>query len=233
MTDQLKDKVMAMIQKRGVSMRPRWHFILLSALAAAGALILIVLLLYVTSLALFFMRINGGWYAPSFGGRGWIVLLQSAPVLLLGLVALFAVILEVLVRKYSFAYRTPLLMSLGGILLIIFVGGFTIAQTSLHHRLEQEAHRGRLPPPFTMWYKAPFRVPPPGDMYRGVIMVRNETGFVMADFEDGTSTVQITPKTRFPYGMDFAPGDFVIVVGDMHGTDTIRAFGVRPVKDER
>jgi hypothetical protein len=116
MSDDLKHKVMSLIEKRGVAMRPRWHFVLMSALIAAGALILVVALLYVISLALFFLRESGVWYAPSFGGRGWFVLLHSAPMLLLVLVAVFALLLEILVRKYSFAYRSSLTVSLGGIL---------------------------------------------------------------------------------------------------------------------
>jgi len=60
------------------------------------------------SRAFFFLREGGAWYAPAFGGRGWFVLLHSAPLLLLFLVAVFALILEILVRKYSFAYRAPL-----------------------------------------------------------------------------------------------------------------------------
>src|SRR4051812_20426275 len=93
----LREKVMQAIQKRGVSMRPRWHFLLLSALMAAGALILVIALLYVASLALFFLRENGVWYAPAFGGRGWFALVHSAPVFLLVLVAVFALLLEILV----------------------------------------------------------------------------------------------------------------------------------------
>jgi hypothetical protein len=231
--NELREKIMSAIHKRGVAMRPRWHFLLLSALATAGVLILVIALLYVASLALFFVRESGGWYAPAFGGRGWGVLLHSAPVLLLVLIALFAVVLEILVRKYSFAYRAPLLISLGGMLGLVFVGGFVLAQTSLHRRLEFEARHGRLPPPMGMWYDKPFRGERPGDMYRGVIIQRSAENFVMLDADGvGTSTVTLTRKTRLPYGEDFGPGDMVIVIGDSDGTNTIRAFGVREINDE-
>ena len=224
-----KDKVMQAIQKRGVAMRPRWHFFLVSALVVAGVLILVVALLYITSLALFFMRESGGWYAPVFGGRGWFILLHSAPLLLIILVALFAILLEILVRQYSFTYRAPLTVSLGGIILLVFFGGFVLAQTSFHHRMEFEAHHGHLPPPMGFWYGKTFRAPAPGDMRRGVVVVREPGGFVMYSDDDGTSTIRLTPQTRLPYGEDFSPGDFVIVVGDASGTDAIRAFGVREV----
>jgi len=232
MSEDFRDKVMAMIEKKGVAMRPRWHFILLSALAAAGILILVIALLYVISLAFFFLREGGAWYAPSFGGRGWFVLLHSAPLLLLILVAIFALILEILVRKYSFAYRAPLTMSLGGILVVVFLGGFVLAQTSFHRRMEFEAHHGYLPPPMGFWYGSMFRPPHPPDMRRGVIVMEEPGRFVIIGPDgEGTSTVILTPKTRLPYGEDFAPGDMVIVIGDADGTDTIRAFGVRTIEE--
>lgn len=232
--NELRNKIMRTIQHRGVAMRPRWHFLLISALVTAGVLILVIALLYIASLALFFVRESGGWYAPAFGGRGWFVLLHSAPVLLLVLIALFAVVLEILVRKYSFAYRAPLMISLGGILCLVFIGGFVLAQTSLHRRLEFEARHGHLPPPMEMWYQKPFRGPPPGDMFRGIVVMRDGDKFLFVSSEGaGTSTVQITPKTRLPFGEDFGPGDMVIIIGDPNGTNTIRAFGVRRVDDDQ
>lgn len=232
MTDEFRDKVMSLIEKRHVAMRPRWHFLLLSALISAGVLLLVVTLLYIVSLALFFMRESGVWYAPAFGGRGWFALLHSAPIFLIVLVALFATLLEILVRKYSFAYRAPLTISLGGILALVFIGGFMLAQTSLHRKMEFAARHGRLPPPMGMWYHA-MRPPPPGDMYRGVIVLREPGGFVIVGQDgEGTSTIRVTPKTRLPLGQDFSEGDMIMVIGDVDGTNTVRAFGIRKIEIE-
>lgn len=229
--DDLKDKVMHIIEREGVSMRPRWHFVLMSALVATGALTLLIALLYIISLGLFFLRENGVWYLPAFGGRGWFALLHSAPLLLMVLVAVCALILEILVRKYSFAYRAPLTVSFGGILLLVFIGGFALAQTSFHRRMEFAARHGYLPPPVGFWYGDTFRQPPPQDIHRGIILMRESNGFVLqSDSGAGTSTVEITPRTRLPYGEDFSPGSVVIVLGDADGTDTIRAYGVRRIE---
>jgi hypothetical protein len=150
------------------------------------------------------------------------------------LVAVFALLLEILVRKYSFAYRSSLTVSLGGILLLVFVGGFALAQTSFHRRMEFAAHHGNLPPPIGILYGNAFRQRPPGDMYRGVIVAQKQGGFVMIDPDgNATSTVEITPKTRLPYGEDFTPGQMVIVIGDPDGTGTVRAFGIRTIEEAR
>ncbi len=91
--------VMDAIKKGTVTMRPRWHFILLSTLAAVGAFIVLLALVYIASLLVFFMHDSGAWFVPSFGGRGWFSFLRSIPWLLIFLIGIFALILEVLVRR--------------------------------------------------------------------------------------------------------------------------------------
>jgi hypothetical protein len=84
------------------------------------------------------------------------------------------------------------------------------------------------------WYGGMFRPPRPGDMYRGVIVMKKPNGFLIVGPDgEGTSTVEVTPQTRLPYGEDFSTGDMVIVIGDSDGTDTIRAFGIRSVENFR
>ena len=221
----LKNAVLDAIKKEGVRMRPRWHFLLLAALMATGVLILLLALVYLTSFIVFLLYDGGSWFAPSFGMRGWFDLLRSIPIYLLILLAIFTGVLDTLVRRYSFAYRRPLLASLGAIVLIVFVSGFIVAQTSFHHSLAYEARQGRLPPPFGAWY-GHHQHPHPEDMYRGSIVSTSSNGFIIKLDDESTTTVVLTPHTRLPFGADFAPGDMLVVIGDAMGTGTIRAFGI-------
>ena len=213
-------------------MRPRWHFLALSAFAGVGTLLLVLTLLYVASLAVFFMRESGAWFVPAFGTPGWFALLRSLPWLLVLLAAAFIVLLEILVRRYSFVYQKPLVVSILGAVIIIAVGGFLIGQSPFHRGLFWHARHNELPLPFGMWYREPFREPRSAEIYHGVVISASSSGLVVADInEEGTSTVIITPQTRLPYGADFAPGDFVVVFGDDMGSDTMRAFGIREVDE--
>ena len=228
----VRTDVMDAIRKGEVRMRPRWHFILTSALTILGAFIVLLALLYVVSLAVFFLRDSGAWFAPAFGPRGWWVLLRRIPWILVAFIAAFVVILEILVRRYAFVYRKSLLASVLLILLIIFIGGFAIEQTPLHPQMALSAGRGQLPPPFSAVYRGPLRMPRPDDSYHGQIVSMNKNGFVIVDEDDaGTTTVVVTPGTRFPYGDDFAPGDRVIVVGDKISSSTVQAFGISEIEE--
>lgn len=223
----LREGVMDAIKKGNLRMRPRWHFVLLSALGAIGILILALALLYAASLSIFFLHDNGTWFAPRFGGRGWFDLLQSVPWLLVVFVVVFIGLLEVLVRRYAFVYRRPLMLSVVVILFLVLVGGFAIAQTPFHQQMEFYARHNDLPPPLALAYGAPFRMPPPPDILHGTILSITPSMIVVDDENGaGTTTVLIDSNTKLPDGDDFGVGEEVVVIGDKVATGTMRAFGV-------
>ncbi len=217
---EMRKDVMSAIESGKARMRPRWHFLLFSGFGFVGSLIVLLSMVYLFSLAMFFMRESGAWFAPSFGSRGWFAFFYSTPWLLLALLAAFLVLLEVLVRRYRFVYQKPLLASVLGALFICVIGGYALAQTSLHRQFMPKS--GGL-----------FRVmlaPSPGEMYRGHVLHVTDQGFVIFDDNGaGTTTVLLTRHTRLPYGADFATGTSVIVVGDTVSTGTVKAYGVREV----
>ncbi len=228
----IRQGVMDAIKKGNVQMRPRWHFVLLSSLAALGVFIVLLALLYIVSLSVFLLRDSGAWFAPSFGGRGWFSLLYSIPWLLILFIVVFVGILEILVRRYRFIYRKPLLLSVGVIFVIVLLGGFAIANTSFHRQMEFYAEHNQLPGPLAIGYGAPFRMPPPPDVYHGVILATTTYGFVIDDQNGaGTTTILLTHETRLPYGEDFSVGSEVVVEGDTVASGTVRAFGVREVDE--
>ena len=220
------------IVKGRVTMRPRWHFILLSALAAVGAIIVFLALLYMASLSLFFLHDSGAWFVPSFGGRGWFSFLRSIPWLLIFLIIIFAGLLEIVARRYAFVYRKSLLLSAAIILAVILLGGFLIAATPFNRQMAFFADHHELPPPLAFVYGAPFRAPPPPDVYHGVILATTSDGFIIVDQNGaGTTTVRINARTRLPDGIDFSVGTDVVVVGDRVSSSTIQAFGVEELDE--
>lgn len=219
------------IHKGRVQMRPRWHFILLSTLTIVGAFIVLLTLLYVASLAVFFLRDSGVWFAPEFGVRGWLALARSTPWLLVLFIIVFVAVLETLVRHYRFIYRTPLLASVVVIFVIVALGGFAISQTRFHRSLAHGPRPGENSP-LAFLYHGPLRMPRPPDAYHGEILDLTQNGFIMVDEDDaGTTTVVVTPRTRLPNGSDFGVGERVIVIGDSIATSTVRAFGIRDIDE--
>ena len=103
----LKAKVLAAIESGRVTMRPKWHFALTTALMAAGLVFLSLALVYLLSFIIFAMRECGAWYVTPFGLRGLGTFLTAVPwVLFLVALAILAIV-ETLVRRPGPSCRRP------------------------------------------------------------------------------------------------------------------------------
>jgi len=221
------EKVLDAIKHGKVKMRPRWHFVLRAVLLLTGISLIFLFLLYLISFMFFTMQQAGDWFVPVFGPRGWFAFLRSLPLLLIFFSGIFIVVLEVLVRRYSFAYRKPLLYSAAGILALVLLGGIFMAP--MHRGFFKSAQENKLPM-MGGFYKN-FGPQRPGDVRRGEITGRNPDGLQIQDVFGGTSTVVISPETRLPYGADFEIGDTLVVFGEKNEDGVIRAFGIREIDD--
>jgi hypothetical protein len=141
----IKDQVMEAIKRGQVKMRPRWHFVLRASLFFTGLTIVSMALVYLASFIIFFFQRTGAISVPVFGFRGIISFLFSLPWLLILFGIIFVVLLELLIRRYSFAYRRPLLYSLLGIIVFASLVGFVVSKTSLHRGFFARAQERKLP----------------------------------------------------------------------------------------
>jgi hypothetical protein len=227
--NKIEEQVLTAIESGRVKMRPRWQFVLQAALLGIGAVMLLFVLLYLVSFILFVLHQNGAWFVPNFGAPGWFALFRRLPWVLIGLSAIFIIILEVLVRRYSFAYRRPLLASALGIVGVVLIGGVVIAATPFHARLFDSARHNGLSVIGSM-YRG-FGMPDFDDIHRGNIVQAVIGGFVIQDDDGNTSTVLITPQTRLPLGDDFEVGDTVIVFGTEAQPGLVTAFGIQKISE--
>ncbi len=231
------EKIISAAKSGRLKMRPKWHFVLRATLWLAGIGIAAAALLYFFSLFVFIARETGIWMAPVFGSRGIFIFLTSLPWILILLVLIFVAVLEILVRRYAFAYRLPLLYLALTILLAVFAGGVLLAQTPLHEMLSHCPPGDRLhgdsfslrggQPCGTGIYRdlGPRRFE---NIHYGAVKRLTDSGFVLANRQRENIVVIITRKTRLPFGTQFEIGDAVVVIGDRRG-DQVEAFGVSEI----
>lgn len=222
--ESIKDKVLTRIKSGQVAMRPKWHFALRAILAALASVIALLALLYLVSFVAFMLRETGVLFVPAFGFRGLSAFFASLPWVLLAVSAAFVAVLEVLVRRYSFAYRRPLLVSLAAIILLVLTGGIMIARTSFHRGLLRQAEERRLP--LGEFLYRGYGRPRLRNIHPGMVTELIEGGFFMQSRRGESLRVMVNPETRFPFGIDFAEGDAVVVFGE-RDDGTVRAQGIR------
>jgi hypothetical protein len=225
----VKDIILDKIKHGEVAMRPRWYFVLKSILVVSGIIIGAIGLVYTLSFILFFLRQSGLFFVPLIGFRGLATFIISSPWLLILVACVFLVALELLVRQYSFGYRTPLLYMLFGIISISFLGTYGIAKTTMHDRLQAFSENTNVPI-FSPLYKEYGKRELP-NIHMGTIVEITDDGFILETIRNEQLHVHVSEQTRFPRNITFTEKQFVGVFGERTG-DTIVAEGVRPLRDD-
>lgn len=222
----LEGAILSRIKNGEAKMKPRWHFALKTAFSLCAIIILVFSILYLASFVLFVLRQTGTIFLPSFGFRGFGLLLVSLPKLIISAVIIFVILLEILVRHYSFTYRKPLLYSVLGIVVLVFLGGYIFHKTGVHSRLFMIAEDMRMPFVRPL-YRGYINGGPP-EVHPGVIVSITDTLILLRDRSGREFEVMITPETRLPFGFDFEEGDEIMVFGES-STGTVRALGIRRI----
>lgn len=225
----IKETVLEKIKAGQARMIPRWHFVLRAALAAVGLVIFFLSSLYIASFILFILRKTGIWFLPDFGIRGVGIFLLSIPWLLVIAGIIFIIILEVLVRRYSFGYRKPLLYSIFGIIVFTAIASVFVLGTPFHEGLYELAHMGRLPVIGQLYRD--YELGRNNNAHIGVIGEITGNGFKMENPRGEILSVVVTSETSFPSGLDFQKGDRVLVLGS-RDDDTVKALGIRRLDDD-
>ncbi len=219
----IRDAIMEKIKTGQETMRPKWQFILISALFITSLAIGVLVLIFIASFIFFTLDINGFWFLPIFGLRGIGTFFSSLPWLLILLGIVLAILLEVLARRFSFVYHRSLLYILAAGILLIIVLSLIISHTSLHKSFNSMAGRGRLPIVGPIYRN--FGPRSDRGVNTGVISEITDDGFKMDDRQGDVLSVIVTPETVFPSGVDFQKSDQVIVLG-VQSDHTVKASGI-------
>lgn len=224
----MKEHILSAIKSGQVEMRPKWHFVLKASLAALGAAILLLAILYLASFIIFALRQTGVLFVPVFGFEGWYAFFTHLPVFLIFLLTVFIIILELSVKRYSFTYRRPLLYSALGIFVLIIVGALAVGNSSLHSGMSRYAEKNG--ETFVGKFYIEYGRQKFSDVHRGMVVGMSDNGFVIRNKREENLTIVVSRRTRFPLGADFSSGDIVVIFGPRNDT-FIQAFGIQKICD--
>lgn len=228
MNNNFTDKIIDKIKERGLNVRPRWHFILQTTAVIAVCILAFILAVFLLSWIYFILHANGAWLLPAFGRRGWLGLMRSFPWLpaIAGLVLLL--VLSLVLEKFRWAYRQPALYIGFGVFTLVIIFSLTLAQTSFHREFYRAAYQtgggltGQL-------YRGYGRMPA-GQAYVGTVANAATSTFEINTADGETIFVNLTDRTRLPFGYNLAPNDVVMVMGE-RADNTLTAFGVREINE--
>jgi len=225
----IKESVLSKVKKGEVKMRSKSYFILRTILIALSIITVILFTLYIISFITFSLRARGTWFLPGFGFPGIRILFTSLPWLLILIALLSILVLEILIRRFSFSYRRPILYSMLAIIILVLLGSFVIGKTQFHSGLFLRAREGRLPVMGRFYQR--YGIGKSRNMHHGVVSEITDEGFKIEKPDGQILTIIITPSTRFPNSQDIKENDTVVVLGEQDNS-TVSASDIRKVGDE-
>lgn len=226
----IKDRVLGLIEKGQTKMKPKWHFVLKTILFILGVVIVFLIALYIASFGLFILDESDLWSVPSFGLAGAYIFIKSLPWLLIAMVLGFLIILQVLVRRYAFAYQRPLVFSAIFIGVVVIGGSLFLRSLGVHRGILEYSQHHRTPVAYPLYKK--FGQRKNQQVHPGMIIEIHEKDFVLQKISSDVYTVFVTPETRFPRGTRFLLGDKVIVIGN-EKNNKIEALGIRKIEHKK
>lgn len=223
-----KKVVLEQIHNGEVLMRPRWHFFLKASLAITGIALTFLTLIYLMSFTLFALRFSGLLFVPFFGFEGFLILLASSPWPLIILTILFLFLFQLLVRKYAFGYRKPLLYTFLVLVVLAAIGSALLSP--IHKHAVERIRSGEHAFVSSMYKKYGSQL---SEMvYPGKIIEITENGFGMEDRWGNRHTVVLDESTFTHEWGPIAIDQYVLVMAERIDETTLRALGVRSIPND-
>jgi hypothetical protein len=227
----IKSLVLEKIQAGKINMKPRFYFVLKVVSLMAVAVLTLLTSSLLISFIIFSLVTSGKLFLFGFGARGFLMFFVLFPWPLLIIEVVLIVLLEWLIKKFKFGYRSSLSRLVFIILLASIAIGVIIDITPFHSSFLHRAEQSNLPLPVVGDYYRGIRRPPPTqEIFRGVVSDIGTSSFVLsqkADASEGTSSQKYiillppgVPQSAFP-----TVGDTVFVAGRLMPDSTVRAFG--------
>ena len=224
------DKIIGTIKSGEAKMHSRVYFVVQAVLAVIGAIVLFFSILFVATFIIFALQQNGGFFATNFGPGGWNVFLASLPWTIFLLSLALLLILWILLRRYPAVYHQPFLYTLLLLIIVISIVAVFFFPSSIHGGIFRYASRNQVPVISNVYE---FETAPPSDagIYRGLVVARATSSFVLENAAGQTSTVLVMPIDASSELRAADPGDYVIIFGHGVATATIQASGVETIVD--
>lgn len=220
-----KNNILERIKTGELDMKPHWHFVLKTVLFVLGTIIVALLAVYLLSFLFFSLHQTGVWFTPSFGFVGLSYFVMSSPWILISFTLVFLLLLYLLVSRYSFSYKRPLVFSMIGVTVFALLGSLLIQQTPMHRNIQNFAERHNLPGVAPV-YRSLAGERPKG-LVLGTVIEVTDSGFVIESDKGEMIRVEISSATRQKPGSVYEVGDTVFVFGKLEN-GVIEAVGVRP-----
>jgi len=197
-------------------MKPKWHFAartVLFSVFLAGA---IFLSLFLFSFIIFILRLNRFWELFGFGWPGVWVSSQVFPWVLVFLGLVLIIALELLVRRFGFVWKKPVIYSLVIVSLMVLFSGYAIDAIGWQEKAYQKIYNSYIGPE-------------DNKIQQGTILEVEKNKLKVITPEEDLVEVILDGKTHFPKDQPIEKGDEILILGEKKDR-SIEAKGLKKVE---
>jgi glucan phosphoethanolaminetransferase (alkaline phosphatase superfamily) len=136
MSEQIKkieEKITALIEQGQIKMKPRWYFVLKSILKVMLIIVSFLIVLYFSSFIVLVFKEKLALVGDPDSFVAWGRFIFSLPWLIFLFSLGMLVILEILVRKYSFVYQRPIAYTLFALVFLVVLMSFVM------HKIDRQS----------------------------------------------------------------------------------------------
>lgn len=227
--EKVHSDIISKIKSGEVTMHSRTFLLWRTTFWALAVLLLVAAAAFLVSFVVFILQASGVWDLPGFGLHGTGEFLMYFPWLFIPAVLLFAWLTEVFVRKYSLAYRLPVLYVALGSLVLIGAVSLAVLATPLHQKLFESAENEGLPVVGAMYRF--FGQSHPDDFYVGKVASTSPDGCILVMRDGQSVNVAVASSTQM-YGGSLRLGDLVEIVGE-ESSGSVEAVDIKKLPDNR
>jgi len=234
--DTLRDKILTRIQRGELRMRPKSYFVLQAGVILALSVLVLLVSTFLANFISFTLRVGGHDSLLWFGPRGLASFLIVFPWGWLALDLALAVLAVLLVRRFRFGYRNPILSTAAALAIGALAIGIALDRgTPFNDDLLRSADNDALPSPLGEFYEMAHAGPPhDAGIFRGIVSAIGTSTITLVhdDFDhdrDDGAFVVIPPQ-----GFDFnavSVGDDLYIAGTPT-PDGISAYGIRELPQD-
>jgi hypothetical protein len=219
-------KVLEKIRAQQVTMRPKLHFTLKSIATIVVALLTLLFSVAIGCFILFSIRTSYETSLLGFGPPGYLIFLQLFPWPLLVADIVCIVILEWMLRRFRFGYKSPLLYLLAAIIILTFLVSSVLDREHVSDHLLQGAHDQGVPLMGNL-YDQGRRPPSPGSGVCPCVVtaINGDTLTMQENVPDGTTRQVTVILPDDQASSTIKVGDHLFIVGN-YQDDALHAVAV-------
>lgn len=225
-THDLKDEVLQKIRTGDVQMKSKSYFAWQVIALAFVAALIVIIAAWIVSYIIFSLSISERFSLLGFGWRGVMTFLSLFPWKLAAVEVILIIFLNWLIHRFRFSYRSPLLYSLLGGLLVSGVLAWVMHSGSVQEVLLSQHYRSNLPLIGSLYDRVE-RPDDEPDVVRGIVIEIHGRDIVIRNIDDEALLKVLLPE-NFQLGPILMVGDEVFVAGEL--TDYgLEAYGFKKV----